>query len=82
MEILELKIGDKVKIIPIPIVENNEYGQLRINTTIGKIGKVTSIAKNGNRNIWVTFANYDYNYYNIEDLEIQPIYETPELINK
>lgn len=63
-----LKIGDKVKIISAPVVENNNWGQISINSTIGKVGKIKSIAKNGNRNICVRFENFNYNYYNAENL--------------
>jgi|GEM_PF-5974480 hypothetical protein len=68
MEKKELKSGDKVRIISIPVIDNNPYWQAKINTPLNKVGHISNIAKNGNRNIVVSFADFNYNYYNAENI--------------
>jgi len=71
-----MKTGDKVKIISAPVVHDNEYGQLQIDKTIGYIGNIQQVYKNGDRPIVV--AGYSHsvsffqNYYNPENLELIP----------
>lgn len=65
-----MKTNDKVKIISAPIVENNVYGQVRINHTIGKTGQIMHVYKNGIRNIAVSTDDHEYNYYASENLEL------------
>lgn len=72
MEIMEddnLKPGDRVKIISAPVVDNNWPGQMRINSTVGKTGRIMKIFKNGVRNITISFDDFDYNNYNSENLK-------------
>jgi hypothetical protein len=71
----KLKVGDRVRISSAPIVDNNEYRQLQINSTVGKTSKIYRIYENGNRNIWVS-ADGVNNYYNSENLELIKHHET------
>lgn len=59
--------GDKVRIISSPIVENDVYGQIRINCTVGKEGVIVQVFENGVRNIYVNLG-YACNYYSVENL--------------
>lgn len=67
-----MKKGDKVQIISAPVVDNNEYGQMQINTTVGQSGTIENIYANGIRNILVYFDKYAYNYYSAENLKLIP----------
>ena len=65
-----MKQGDKVKIISAPKVDNNEYGQMHINKSVGRIGTISKIYGYGTRNVYVTFESFNYNYYAMENLEL------------
>lgn len=58
---------DKVRIISSPIVENNEWGQARINRTVGEEGVIVQVFENGIRNIYVD-SGHACNYYSVVNL--------------
>lgn len=65
----KIKVTDIVKIVSVPIIENNPEAQVKINKTLGRNGQVTGIFNElSGRNIMVAVDRHDSAFYNLENL--------------
>lgn len=66
----EFKELDKVTIVSVPVIENNEYANLQIKSLVGKSGCINKIYKHGERNIVVRLNTFSSNYFSAHNLTL------------
>lgn len=66
----EFKELDKVTIVSVPVIENNEYANLQIKSYLGKSGYINKIFKHGERNVVVRLDTFSSNYFSADNLTL------------